>query len=112
MRGTNTLLMVCQGKPDQLSGKVASDLHTYFDGLFSVPTPAARAHPLGRATGASGDSILSRQDMGRAVMSVHIQTMRHWCARAFLLVPATLLLGWAMAPRSTESELAQVSGQV
>src|SRR5262245_54828037 len=34
--GTNTLLMVCQGKPDQLSGKVASDLHTYFNGLFSV----------------------------------------------------------------------------
>ena len=45
-------------------------------------------------------------------MSVHIHTMRHWCARAFLLVPAPLLLGWAMAPGSKDSELAQVSGQV
>ena len=45
-------------------------------------------------------------------MSVHIHTARHWCASAFLLVPAPLLLGWAMAPGSTEPELAQVSGQV
>jgi hypothetical protein len=45
-------------------------------------------------------------------MSVHIHTMRHWCALALVLVPAPLLLGWALVPKSTNSKLAQVSGQV
>ena len=43
-------------------------------------------------------------------MSAHIHTVRGWCARALMLVP--LLLGWAMASVSKDSELAQVSGQV
>jgi hypothetical protein len=45
-------------------------------------------------------------------MSVHIHTLRNCCARAFVLLPAPLLLGWALVPRSTNFELAQVSGQV
>ena len=45
-------------------------------------------------------------------MSVHIHTMRNCCARALVLVPAPLLLGWALAPGSKNFELAQVSGRV
>ena len=47
-------------------------------------------------------------------MSVHIHTMRNWCARALVLVPAPalLLLAWAVAPGSNNFELADVSGRV
>jgi hypothetical protein len=45
-------------------------------------------------------------------MSVHMHTMRAYCARALVLVPAPFLLGWAMVPESKNSELAQVSGRV
>ena len=45
-------------------------------------------------------------------MSVHIHTMRKNCARALLLVPVLLLLGWASAAGSKNLELAEVSGRV
>ena len=45
-------------------------------------------------------------------MSAHIHTLRMWCAAAPVLVPALLMLGWALLPRSTDSELAQVTGRV
>jgi hypothetical protein len=45
-------------------------------------------------------------------MPVHIHTMRKYCARALLLVPVTLLLGWASAAGSKNLELAEVSGRV
>ena len=45
-------------------------------------------------------------------MSVHIHTMRNCCARAFVLVPAPLLVGWALALGSDHFELAEVSGRV
>jgi hypothetical protein len=45
-------------------------------------------------------------------MSVHIHTIRNYCASALALVPAPLLLGWVLAPESKNTELAQVSGRV
>jgi hypothetical protein len=45
-------------------------------------------------------------------MSVHIHTMRIWCARVFLVLSAPLLLTWVWAPESGEFKLAQVSGRV
>ncbi len=45
-------------------------------------------------------------------MSVHIHTLRNCCARALVLLPVPLLLCWALAPGSTNYELAQVSGRV
>jgi hypothetical protein len=45
-------------------------------------------------------------------MSVHIHTVRAWCARVFLAIPAPLLLCWVWAPESRDFKLAQVSGRV
>jgi hypothetical protein len=45
-------------------------------------------------------------------MPVHIHAVRNWCANGFLLVPALVLLGWALAPGSKDSGPAQVSGRV
>ncbi len=45
-------------------------------------------------------------------MPVHIHTMRKFCARALLLVPVLLLLGWALAAGSNNLKLAEVSGRV
>jgi hypothetical protein len=45
-------------------------------------------------------------------MSIHIHTVRNWCAKALVLVPAPFVIGWASKPGSPGVELAQVSGQV
>jgi hypothetical protein len=45
-------------------------------------------------------------------MSVHIHTMRGWCARTLVLAPVPLLLGWTFAPGSNDATLAQVSGRM
>ncbi len=44
-------------------------------------------------------------------MSVHIHSLRNCCASALVLLPAFLVY-WALAPGSTDLELAQVSGRV
>jgi hypothetical protein len=45
-------------------------------------------------------------------MSVHIHTMRGWCARALVLAPVPLVLGWTFASGSNDAKLAQVSGRM
>jgi hypothetical protein len=45
-------------------------------------------------------------------MSVHIHTLRNCCASVLALIPAPLVLSWALAPTPADFGLAQVSGRV
>lgn len=45
-------------------------------------------------------------------MPIHIHTVRNYCVTAIVLLPASLMVWWALAPGSMDSELAQVSGRV